>query len=117
MATLVVAVLAVAVAWLRGGGPGRRRSWPAALSATAVTGLGFALGALVLRAVLAYARNQVLSEVPDSETAGAAAVYDALTGSLRTTVWTVFGVGLAVALCAVLVRLRVARGKPGPGTG
>ncbi|MFF1345784.1 hypothetical protein ACFVZJ_07265 [Streptomyces sp. NPDC058322] len=117
VATLVVAVLAVAVAWLRGGGPGRRRSRPAALSATAVTGLGFALGALVLRAVLAYARNQVLSEVPDSETAGAAAVYDALTGSLRTTVWTVFGVGLAVALCALLVRRRVARGKPGPGTG
>ncbi|MFG3525487.1 hypothetical protein ACGF8B_01985 [Streptomyces sp. NPDC047917] len=117
VATLLLAVLAVAVAWLCGGGPGRRRSWPAALSATAVTGLGFALGALVLRAVLAYARDQVLSEVPDSETAGAAAVYDALTASLRTTVWTVFGVGLAVALCAVAARLLVARGKPGPGPG
>ncbi|MEL5956153.1 hypothetical protein AADR41_15510 [Streptomyces sp. CLV115] len=115
VATLLVAVLAVAVAWLYGGGPGRRRSRPAALSATAVTGLGFALGALVLRAVLAYARDQVLSEVPDSETAGAAAVYDALTGSLRTTAWTVFGVGLAVALCAVAARLQTARGKPGPG--
>ncbi|MFJ8850423.1 hypothetical protein [Streptomyces sp. NPDC102437] len=118
VATLVVAVLAVA--WLRGGGPGHRRSWPAALSATAVVGLGFALGALVLRAVLAYTRDRVLSEVPDSETAGAAAVYDALTGSLRTTAWAVFAVGLAVALCAGLVRMRrrkrVGRGEVGrPG--
>ncbi|MFJ2877702.1 hypothetical protein ACIPJN_10260 [Streptomyces sp. NPDC086796] len=117
--TVVIAVLAVVVAWARGGGPGHRRSGPAALSATAVTGLGFALGALVLRAVLAFARDRVLSEVPDSETAGAAAVYDALTGSLRTTVWTVFAVGLAVAVCAVLLRLRprAARGRPVPDSG
>ncbi|MFE6664212.1 hypothetical protein ACFVFH_11725 [Streptomyces sp. NPDC057697] len=115
VATLVIALLAVAVAWARGGGPGHRRSGASALSATAVTGLGFALGALVLRAVLAVARDRVLSEVPDSETAGAAAVYDALTGSLRTTVWAVFAAGLAVAVCAVLLRLRAARGRPVPG--
>ncbi|MFH8513869.1 hypothetical protein ACH4CE_01725 [Streptomyces gelaticus] len=115
--TLAVAVLAVVVAWARGGGPGHRRSGPAALSATAVAGLGFALGALVLRAVVAYTRGRVLSGVPDTETAGAGAVYDALTASLRTTVWIVFAAGLAVAVCAVLVRRRAVRGRPAPGTG
>ncbi|MFF1644907.1 hypothetical protein [Streptomyces sp. NPDC058240] len=114
--TLVVAVLAVVVAWARGGGPGRRCSGLAALSATALAGLGLALGALLLRAVIAYTRDRVLSEVPDSETAGAAAVYDALTGSLRTTAWIVFAAGLAVALCAGLVRLRAGRGRPAPGS-
>ncbi|WP_406014160.1 hypothetical protein OG520_20865 [Streptomyces sp. NBC_00984] len=114
--TLVVAVLAVVVAWARGGGPGRRRSGLAALSATALAGLGLALGALMLRAVIAYTRDRVLSEVPDSETAGVAAVYDALTGSLRTTVWIVCAAGLAVALCAGLVRLRAGRGRRAPGS-
>ncbi|MFJ7195807.1 MULTISPECIES: hypothetical protein [unclassified Streptomyces] len=115
--TLVAAVLAVVAAWARGGGPGRRRSGRAALSAAAVAGLGFALGALLLRAVVWYARGRVLSGVPDSETAAAAAVYDGLTGSLRTTVWIVFAAGSAVVLCAVLVRLRAARGRSAPGTG
>ncbi|MFI9037296.1 hypothetical protein [Streptomyces sp. NPDC053726] len=114
--TVVFAVLTVAVAWVRGG-PGRRRSALAALSATAVAGFGFALGALVLRVGIAVARDQVLSGVPDSETGGAAAVYDALTSSLRTTVWIVFGVGLAVALCAVLGRVWTARGVHGGGQG
>ncbi|MEU9762076.1 hypothetical protein [Streptomyces sp. NPDC047985] len=76
----------------------------AALAATALVGLGFALGALVLRAVLAIARNRILAEVPSGDTGGAAAVYDALTGSLRTTAWTVLGAGLAVTLCAMLAR-------------
>ncbi|MFF4080118.1 hypothetical protein ACFYZN_11995 [Streptomyces sp. NPDC001777] len=112
--TLVLAVLAVAAAWARGGGPGHRRSGAAALSAAAVAGLGFALGALVLRAVLAVARGRVLSEVPDGEADGAAAVYDALTASLRTTVWIVFAAGLAVAVCAVLARLLAARHRTAP---
>ncbi|MFF9346792.1 hypothetical protein [Streptomyces sp. NPDC014734] len=101
--TVVFAVLTVGAAAVVGrlrGGPVRRRGIHAALLATAVVGLGFALGALVLRAVIAIARSRVLAEVPDGETGGAAAVYDALTESLRTTVWTVFGAGLAVALCA-----------------
>ncbi|OKJ31520.1 hypothetical protein AMK22_25940 [Streptomyces sp. CB01580] len=76
----------------------------AALAATALVGLGFALGAVVLRVVVAIARNRVLAGVPAGQTGGAAAVYDALTGSLRTTAWTVLGAGLAVALCAVLAR-------------
>ncbi|MFB7548696.1 hypothetical protein [Streptomyces sp. NPDC056154] len=111
--TAVLAALAVVVAWLRGG-PGRGRSALAALSATAVTGLGLALGALVLRAVVAVARARVLAEVPDSETGGAAAVYDALTGSLRTTAWIVFGTGLAVALGALLGRLWAVRRRTAP---
>lgn len=111
--TVVLAALAVVVAWLRGG-PGRGRSALAALSATAVTGLGFALGALVLRAVVAVARARVLAEVPDNETGGAAAVYDALTSSLRTTSWIVFGTGLAVALGALLGRLWAVRRRTAP---
>ncbi|WP_327368419.1 hypothetical protein [Streptomyces sp. NBC_01217] len=113
--TVVFAVLTVAVARLRGG-PGPGRSTRATLSATAVAGIGFALGALVLRAVIAIARDRVLSEVPDSEAGAAAAVYDALTASLRTTAWTVFAAGLAVALCAVLGRLWAARPRTAPVT-
>ncbi|MEV8451274.1 hypothetical protein AB0467_01405 [Streptomyces sp. NPDC052095] len=119
VATVLLAALAVAGAWARGGGPGHRRSTTAALAALAWSGLGFALGALVLRAVVAVARGRVLSEVPADETAGAAAVYDALTGSLRTTAWIVCAVGLVVAVvCAALVRRRTrsSGGKTrGPG--
>ncbi|THA76525.1 hypothetical protein E6R60_13075 [Streptomyces sp. A0642] len=103
--TVVFAALVVLLAWVRGG-PGRRRSAVAALTATAVAGAGFALSALVLRGAIALARNRVLAEVPGSETDGAAAVYDALTGSLRTTVWIVLGTGLAVAVCATAARIR-----------
>ncbi|MER5356791.1 hypothetical protein [Streptomyces sp. NPDC002785] len=112
--TVVFAVLTVVVAWLRGG-PGRGRSALAALSATAVAGFGFALGALVLRAVIAIARDRVLSEVPDGETGSVAAVYDALTSSLLTTVWIVFATALAVALCAMLGRLWATRKVHGGG--
>ncbi|WP_327710201.1 hypothetical protein OG912_17770 [Streptomyces sp. NBC_00464] len=111
--TLVFALLAVVLAWVRGG-PCRRGSALAALAATAVAGAGFALGALVLRGALALARNRVLAEVPGSDTDGAAAVYDALTGSLRTTVWIVFGTGLAVAVCAVAARIWAQRVLPVP---
>ncbi|MFF2007603.1 hypothetical protein ACFVWY_00825 [Streptomyces sp. NPDC058195] len=114
VATVVLAVLAVAGAWARGGGPGRRRSGTAALGALALTGLGFVLGALVLRAVVAVARGRVLSEVPGDETAGAAAVYDALTSSLRVTAWTVCAVGLVVTVGALLARRR-SRAFPGGG--
>ncbi|MFI7361967.1 hypothetical protein ACIBO4_07490 [Streptomyces sp. NPDC050149] len=114
--TLVFALLAVVLAWVRGG-PGRRGSVLAALAATAVAGAGFALGALVLRGAIALARNRVLAEVPGSDTDGAAAVYDALTGSLRTTVWIVFGTGLAVAVCAVAARIWAQRVLPAPTTG
>jgi len=111
--TLVFALLAIALAWARGG-PGHRARALAALAATAVAGAGFALGALVLRGVLAVARDRVLDEVPDSDTGAAAAVYDALTSSLRTTVWVVLGLGLAVAVCAVAARIWAQRVLPPP---
>ncbi|TXS37076.1 hypothetical protein [Streptomyces sp. OR43] len=114
--TLVFALLSVVLAWVRGG-PGRRGSALAALAATAVAGAGFALGALVLRGAIALARDRVLDEVPGSETDGAAAVYDALTGSLRTTVWIVFGTGLALAVCAMAARIWAGRVLPAPSTG
>ncbi|PZT72764.1 MULTISPECIES: hypothetical protein [unclassified Streptomyces] len=100
--TLVLALLVIAVSWLRGG-PAR------GLRTVAVTGAGFALGALLLRGLLALARNRVLNEVPASDKAAAAAVYDALTASLRTTVWIVLGVGVAAAVCATAARYRTRR--------
>ena len=121
--TLVFAVVAVLVAAARGG-PGRRGAALAALAATAVVGLGFALGALVLRGAIAVARNRVLAGVSGSDRDGAAAVYDALTSSLRTAVWVVLAAGLAVALCAVFARMWAGRGStrpepaaPGRGSG
>ncbi|TRV76425.1 hypothetical protein FKN01_18320 [Streptomyces sp. 130] len=111
--TALFALLAVALAWTRGG-PGRRARALAAMAGTAVAGAGFALGALVLRGALALARDRVLDEVPDSDTGAASAVYDALTSSLRTTVWIVFGLGLAVAVCAVAARIWAQRVLPAP---
>ncbi|MEU1125079.1 hypothetical protein ABZ371_16315, partial [Streptomyces sp. NPDC005899] len=43
--------------------------------------------------VVAVGRGRVLDRVPGSDRAGAAAVYDALTASLRTTVWVVLPTG------------------------
>ncbi|MGW2474824.1 hypothetical protein [Streptomyces sp. NPDC001665] len=111
--TILFALFAVAIAWLRGG-PGRRARALATLSGTTMAGAGFALGALVLRGLLALARDRVLDEVPDSDTGAAAAVFDALTSSLRTTVWIVFGLGLAVAVCAVAARIWAQRVLPAP---
>lgn len=96
------------------GGPGRRGSALAALAATAVVGLGFALGALVLRGAIAVARNRVMAGVTGSDRDGAAAMYDALTSSLRTAVWIVLAAGLAVALCAVFARMWAGRGSARP---
>ncbi|MGW1224311.1 hypothetical protein [Streptomyces sp. NPDC002530] len=103
--TLLFTLLGLVVAWLRGG-PDRRGRVRALLAATAVAGTGYALGALVLRGALALARDRILAEVNGTERDAAAAVYDALTGSLRTTVWIVLGVGLACAVCAVATRIR-----------
>ncbi|MFF1835580.1 hypothetical protein ACFVXE_15430 [Streptomyces sp. NPDC058231] len=108
--TVLFAVAAVIVAAVRGG-PGRAGAVRSGLTATAVVGLGFALGALVLRAVIAIARNRVLAGVPGSDHDAAAAVYDALTASLRTTAWVVLGTGVAVALCAVFARMWAGRGS------
>ncbi|MEV5676252.1 hypothetical protein [Streptomyces sp. NPDC052179] len=107
--TLVFLVLVVGIATVRGG----RR---AALTATAVVGAGFVLGAIVLRVLVAVGRGRVLDEVPDSDRDAAAAVVDALTASLRTTVWVVLAVGAVLLVGAVVARLLMRRRARTPRT-
>ncbi|MET8841780.1 hypothetical protein ABZW67_17000 [Streptomyces rubiginosohelvolus] len=104
VATLVLLVLVVGIATVRGG----RR---AGLWATAIVGAGFVLGAIVLRVLVTVGRGRVLDEVPGSDRDAAAAVVDALTASLRTTVWWVLAVGAVLLVGAVLARVLLRRGK------
>ncbi|WP_432079817.1 hypothetical protein [Streptomyces sp. YPW6] len=104
VATLVLLVLVVGIATVRGG-------LRAGLWATAVVGAGFVLGAILLRVVVAVGRGRVLDEVPSSDRDAAAAVVDALTASLRTTVWWVLAVGAVLLVGAVLARVLLRRGK------
>ncbi|WP_405711030.1 hypothetical protein OG264_19440 [Streptomyces xanthophaeus] len=93
--TLVLAATAIAVA------VHRRR-------AVMATGLGLAVGAVLLWIAVALCRRLTLDDLPaDIDRAAAGAVYDALTAFLRTTAWVVLAVGLAAALAAWLAgRLR-----------
>lgn len=93
--TLVLAATAIAVAV-------RRRR------AVLATGLGLAVGAVLLWAAVVLCRRLTLDDLPaDIDRAAAGAVYDALTAFLRTTAWVVLAVGLAAALAAWLTgRLR-----------
>ncbi|MGW5394990.1 hypothetical protein [Streptomyces sp. NPDC003952] len=93
--TVVLAAVAIAVAV-------RRRR------AVVATGLGLAVGAVLLWAAVVLCRRLTLDDLPaDIDRAAAAAVYDALTAFLRTTAWVVLAVGLAAALAAWLTgRLR-----------
>ncbi|MFH9239485.1 hypothetical protein ACH4KO_15605 [Streptomyces anulatus] len=102
VATLVFLVLVVGIATVR-------RGMRAGLWATATVGAGFVLGAIVLRALVAVGRSRVLDEVPDSDRDAAAAVVDALTASLRTTVWVVLAVGAALLVGALVVRVLLRR--------
>ncbi|MFF0568213.1 hypothetical protein ACFYT7_11220 [Streptomyces sp. NPDC004041] len=104
VATLVLLVLVVGIATVRGG-------LRAGLWATGVVGAGFVLGAILLRVVVAVGRGRVLDEVPSSDRDAAAAVVDALTASLRTTVWWVLAVGAVLLVGAVLARVLLRRGK------
>ncbi|MFE0697695.1 hypothetical protein [Streptomyces sp. NPDC059171] len=104
VATLVLLVLVVGIATVRGG-------LRAGLWATAVVGAGFVLGAILLRVVVAVGRGRVLDEVPSSDRDAAAAVVDALTASLRTTVWWVLAVGAVLLVGAVMARVLLRRGK------
>jgi hypothetical protein len=92
VAAAVFAVTGIAVAV-------RRRR---AITATA---LGTALGGALLGLALAIGRYFTLADLPAevSEAAGGA-VYDALTATLRTVAWLLFGVGLTVAATAWLTR-------------
>ncbi|MEU4026489.1 hypothetical protein [Streptomyces anulatus] len=105
VATLVFLVLVVGIATVR-------RGMRAGLWATATVGAGFVLGAIVLRVLVAAGRSRVLDEVPDSDRDAAAAVVDALTASLRTTVWVVLAVGAALLVGAVLARVLLRSRRP-----
>ncbi|MGW8882954.1 hypothetical protein [Streptomyces sp. NPDC055749] len=100
--TLVLLVLVVGMAAVRRGLRG-------ALFAASVAGVGLVLGALVLRVLVAVGRGRVLDEVPDSDRDGAAAVFDALTASLRTTVWVVLLAGAVLAVGALVTRVLLTR--------
>ncbi|MFJ1590421.1 hypothetical protein ACIOD0_09285 [Kitasatospora albolonga] len=104
IATLVLLVLVVGIATVRGG-------LRAALTATTAVGAGFVLGAIVLRVLVAVGRGRVLDEVPGSDRDAAAAVVDALTASLRTTVWVVLVVGAVLLVGAVVARVLLGRRK------
>ncbi|MFH9135001.1 hypothetical protein [Streptomyces sp. NPDC017524] len=105
VATLVFLVLVVGIATVR-------RGLRAGLWATATVGAGFVLGAILLRVLVAVGRSRVLDEVPASDRDAAAAVVDALTASLRTTVWVVLAVGAALLGGAVLARVLLRSRRP-----
>ncbi|MFD5892117.1 hypothetical protein ACFWHQ_40095 [Streptomyces sp. NPDC060334] len=93
--TLLLAAAAIAVAV-------RRRR------AVIATGLGLAIGAVLLWLAVQWCRRLTLEDLPaDIDRPAAGAVYDALTAFLRTTAWVVLALGLAAALAAWLAgRLR-----------
>ncbi|MEU5078383.1 MULTISPECIES: hypothetical protein [Streptomyces] len=79
--------------------------------AVAATALGTALGGALLVLALRVGRALTLADLPAGVSHGAAgAVYDALTGSLRTAAWLLLGLGIAVTLTIWLTRrLRLPR--------
>ncbi|MER6330410.1 hypothetical protein ABT298_14025 [Streptomyces sp. NPDC001034] len=79
--------------------------------AIAATALGTALGGALLGLAVAVGRTLTLTGLPaDVPRPAAGAVYDALTGTLRTVSWLLLGLGLTVALTTWLTRnLRPAR--------
>ena len=79
--------------------------------AIAATALGTALGGALLGLAVAVGRALTLGGLPgDVPRPAAGAVYDALTGTLRTVSWLLLGLGLTVALTTWLTRnLRPAR--------
>ncbi|MEV8226054.1 hypothetical protein AB0P41_08245 [Streptomyces sp. NPDC079167] len=102
VATVVLLVLVLGLTLVRGG-------LRACLTATAVAGCGLVLGAALLRIAVAVGRGRVLDQVPGTDRDGAAAVYDALTASLRTTVWIVLLVGAVLAVGGLVGRAVAAR--------
>ncbi|GHA98933.1 MULTISPECIES: hypothetical protein [Streptomyces] len=100
--TVVLLLLVPGLALVRGGAR-------AALGAAAVVGGGFVLGSIVLRVLVATGRSRVLDQVPGSDRDGAAAVYDALTASLRTTAWIVLLAGAVLVIGGVAGRILTAR--------
>ncbi|MFI8947642.1 hypothetical protein ACIGO6_14115 [Streptomyces sp. NPDC053750] len=90
LAAVVFAVTGIAVAACR------RR-------AVTATGIGTALGGALLALAVVAGRRLTLAELPGAVDGPAAgAVYDALTGTLRTASWLLVGLGLTVALASWL---------------
>jgi hypothetical protein len=83
--------------------------------AVTATALGTALGGALLGLAVAVGRSLTLTDLPDPVRRPAAgAVYDALTGTLRTVSWLLVAVGLAVALtCWLTGRYGVPRDRRG----
>ncbi|MFJ6085652.1 hypothetical protein ACIQI8_30110 [Streptomyces sp. NPDC092369] len=116
LAAVVFAVAGIALAACR------RR----ALTATA---LGTALGGAALGLAVALGRHLTLTDLPDeTHRPAAAAIYDALTTTLRQTAWLLLALGLTVAvttwltarwghLVLHLVRRRRAPATPAPDPG
>ncbi|WP_053661092.1 hypothetical protein [Streptomyces sp. MMG1121] len=79
--------------------------------AITATALGTALGGALLALALSVGRTLTLSGLPpDVPHPAAAAVYDALTSTLRTTAWLLLALGLTAALTTWLTRyVRVTR--------
>jgi len=99
LAAVALAVTGIAVA-------ARRRR------ALTATGLGTALGGGLLALAVALGRHLTLTDLPDpAYRPAAAAIYDALTGTLRTTSWLLLALGLVVALASWLAGRR---GTPAP---
>ncbi len=105
LATVVLAVTGIAVA-------ARRRR------ALTATGLGTALGGALLALAVAVGRRLTLADLPDRlHRPAAAAIYDALTATLRTASWLLLALGLTVALLSWLTgRSGLRRGARSPAT-
>ncbi|MFF1276134.1 hypothetical protein ACFVZC_22475 [Streptomyces marokkonensis] len=100
LATVLLAVGGIAVAACR------RRALTA-------TGLGTALGGALLALAVAVGRRLTLADLPDRvHRPAAAAVYDALTATLRTASWLLLALGLTVALASWLTGRRGHRRRP-----
>ncbi|MFE3513813.1 hypothetical protein [Streptomyces sp. NPDC059166] len=105
--TAVLLVLVLGLTLVRGGAR-------AGLTAAAVVGGGLVLGATLLRIAVAVGRDRMLDEVPGTDRDAAAAVYDALTASLRTTVWVVLVVGAVLLVAGIAGRTLTARRARSP---
>ncbi|MEV5882407.1 hypothetical protein AB0L74_06740 [Streptomyces sp. NPDC052020] len=84
--------------------------------AITATGLGTALGGALLLLAVAVGRRLTLTALPGPpRRPAAAAVYDALTATLRTASWLLIALGLAVALASWLTGLFLRRRAPVSG--
>jgi hypothetical protein len=104
LATLLLAAGAVLLA-VRG--ERARAGDPARAGAVMGLGLALAVGAVLLHVAVSTGRGLALDDLPpDVDRPAAAAVYEALTATLRTTAWWVLAAGLVLALTTWLMTRR-----------